>query len=71
MQVLGLVFVDIFILLLWTFIQRPKVIYTMHSVRYIEVDVEVNSCSTTLDSPFEQVINKIIYHLHDERSPDL
>ena len=65
MQVLGLVSVDVVILLLWTYIQRPEVIYFNYFARHLEVDVELNSCSTGLDSPFEQVYNVIIRHFYD------
>lgn len=56
MQVLGLVSIDIFILLLWTFVDRPRGITYESTAGGLYAPVQLTMCSTNLSSPFEQTM---------------
>ena len=56
LQVLGLVSVDVFILILWTVLDRPMVVSYEYSQRNVEEALIFYKCSSGIDSPFEQVI---------------
>ena len=53
---LGLLSVDIFILLLWTFVDRPRGVTYESSAGGLYAPITLTVCSTTLSSPFEQAM---------------
>jgi hypothetical protein len=54
--VLGLVSIDIFILLLWTFVERPRGITYESTAGGLYAPVQLTVCSTNLSSPFERAM---------------
>lgn len=53
---LGLVCVDIFILLLWTFLDRPRGVSYYSTAGGLYKPVLFTACSTNLNSPFERAM---------------
>ena len=53
---LGLVSVDVFILLLWTFLDRPRGLSYLSSAGGLYKPVLFTACSTNLNSPFERAM---------------
>jgi hypothetical protein len=56
LQVLGLVSIDIFILLLWTFVERPRGITYESTAGGLYAPIQLTVCSTNLSSPFERAM---------------
>jgi hypothetical protein len=56
LQVLGLVSIDIFILLLWTFVERPRGVTYESTAGGLYAPVQLTVCSTNLSSPFERTL---------------
>ena len=54
---LGLLSVDIFILVLWTALSRPVLVYFEFSPVNVEDALTYSKCSTGIQSVFEQVRN--------------
>ena len=53
---LGLVSVDVVILLLWTFLDRPRGVSYLSSAGGLYKPVLFTACSTILNSPFERAM---------------